>query len=153
MSHSHADTLPRGTLALAAGLVGFTLVAVTAARVVGMPPVASPVAERAADHVAPVKARTLRFLDTADGGVDIVEASNGALVKRIAPGGETGFIRGVMRGMARDRHMRGLDASAGFALTLWRNGQLSLEDTATGRTLELGAFGADNRRQFAELLS
>ena len=63
-----------------------------------------------------------------------------------------GFIRGVLRGVARDRKMRGIGAQPPFALTLWRDGSLSLTDTATGREVELGGFGADNRAVFVALL-
>jgi hypothetical protein len=35
---------------------------------------------------------------------------------------------------------------------MWKDGQLSLKDPATGREIELGAFGASNRAQFAGLL-
>ena len=39
-----------------------------------------------------------------------------------------------------------------FTLTLWRDGELSLTDTATGRAIELTAFGTTNRATFAALL-
>ena len=152
MSHSHGDTLPRGSLAIAGALVGFALALTVAARITHMPPSASPTALRAAAHVAPVVSRSLRFADRGDGAVVITDAATGKLAKLIAPGGQTGFIRGVMRGLARDRRMRGIGADAPFALTAWRDGELSLVDTATGRTIELSAFGGTNRQAFAELL-
>ena len=70
----------------------------------------------------------------------------------IAAGQKTGFVRGVMRGLARDRRARGIDNRPPFTLTLWRDGELSLTDTATGRTIELSAFGPTNRATFAALL-
>ena len=39
-----------------------------------------------------------------------------------------------------------------FTLTLWKNRTLSLEDKSTGRSIELGSFGPDNRAAFAALL-
>ena len=39
-----------------------------------------------------------------------------------------------------------------FTLTAWRDGELSLTDTATGRSIELTAFGSTNRAAFAALL-
>jgi putative photosynthetic complex assembly protein len=39
-----------------------------------------------------------------------------------------------------------------FNLTLWKNGTLSLTDKTTGRAIELGSFGPDNRAAFAALL-
>ena len=59
---------------------------------------------------------------------------------------------GKMRGMARERHMRGVGMAPPFTLTLWKNGTLSLEDKATGRSIEIGSFGPDNRAAFAALL-
>ena len=64
-----------------------------------------------------------------------------------------GFVRGVMRGMARERKMKGIGPAAPFELTQWENGSLSLRDPATGRAIELGSFGATNRAAFARVLS
>jgi hypothetical protein len=41
---------------------------------------------------------------------------------------------------------------APYRLTLWDDYSLSLTDTGTGRTIELGSFGPDNRAAFAALL-
>lgn len=152
MSHDHANMLPRGTLVFAGGLVFFALAATTLVRITGTPATASPVALRSAENVAPVASRDLRFTDRADGAVVIEDVGRGGVASLIAPGQETGFIRGVMRGLARDRHMRGIGDQPPFTLTLWQNGQLSLTDTATGRSVELTAFGASNRAAFAALL-
>lgn len=152
MSRAHSNTLPNGALAIAGALVLFALAATTIVRAAHLPPSASPVLLRAEEKVAPVASRELRFLDRRDGAVVIRDARSGGIAKVIAPGGQTGFIRGVMRGLARDRRMRGLGEQAPFTLTAWRDGELSLRDTATGRSIELTAFGATNRRAFAELL-
>lgn len=152
MTHSHTDTLPKGALTIAASLVLFSLAATTIVRVGHIAPSASPVLLRAEEKVAPVQSRALRFLDRADGAVVIQDAATGKTAKVIEPGGQTGFIRGVMRGLARDRRMRGIGDRPPFTLTAWRDGELSLVDTATGRTIELTAFGGTNRQAFAELL-
>ena len=65
----------------------------------------------------------------------------------IEPGQQTGFIRGVMRGLARERRMRGIGDAPPFNLSLWRDGELSLTDSATGRSIELTAFGIDQPRR------
>lgn len=49
--------------------------------------------------------------------------------------------------------MRGIGNGPAFSLTEWRDGELSLTDTATGRTIELNAFGSTNRASFAALLA
>lgn len=148
-----ADMLPRGTLALAGGLVVFALVATSAVRLFGIPPSASPAAMRAQAHIAPVATRDLRFLDRADGAVVIEDVHTGRPAAIIEPGQKTGFIRGVMRGLARERRSRGIGDAPPFALTLWRDGELSLTDSATGRSIEMTAFGTANRAAFAALLA
>lgn len=153
MSHDHANTLPRGALALCGAIVGLSLAATTAVRLGGIAPSASPVLLRAAEHVAPVASRDLRFVDRADGAVVITDVTDGRPAGMVAPGSTSGFIRGVMRGLARDRHMRGLGDGPAFRLTEWHDGELSLTDLATGRAIELSAFGSTNRAAFAALLT
>lgn len=152
-AHSHADMLPRGTLITAGALVLFALAITSTMRIAHIPPQASPAAIRAENHVAAVETRNLRFVDRADGAVVIMDVDKGAIAQVIAPGQQTGFIRGVMRGLARDRHMRGIGDGPPFALSLWKDGELSLTDTATGRSIELTAFGSTNRASFMALLS
>ena len=48
--------------------------------------------------------------------------------------------------------MRGIGNQPPFQLSLWPDGQLSLTDTATGRSIELTAFGSINRAAFLPLL-
>lgn len=149
---NRAGSMPNGSLAIAGALVGFALLATAAVRVFDIAPSASPVALRAAERTVPVASRQLRFVDRADGAVVITDVATGRIAHVVRAGERTGFIRGVMRGLARERRMRGLGDAAPFTLTAWRDGQLSLVDTATGRALELTAFGSTNRATFAELL-
>lgn len=152
MSHSHNERLPRGALILAGTLVVFALTITTAMRVAHVPPAASPALLRAQAHVAPVASRSLRFLDRADGAVVITDMATGKPAQIIEPGSKTGFIRAVMRGLARDRRMRGIGDMPPFELTLWHDGELSLTDSITGRTTEMSAFGSTNRAAFVALL-
>ncbi|MES2905001.1 MAG: photosynthetic complex assembly protein PuhC [Pseudomonadota bacterium] len=149
--HKH-EMLPRGTVVLAAALMLFALVVVAIVRIAGIPPTASPVMMRAQAGIEPVQSRSLRFIDRADGAVVIQDVAKGSTAAVIAPGEKTGFIRGVMRGLARERRMHGIDDGPPFTLTLWQDGQLSLTDTATGRSIEMTAFGTANRASFAALL-
>ncbi|TPG15836.1 phosphonoacetaldehyde methylase [Sphingomonas koreensis] len=152
MSAVQTETLPRGALLFAGGLVMFTIAVTSFVRLDHIPPTASPVLLRAADHVAPVKSRNLRFIDRADGAVLIEDTGTGGTASVIEPGSKSGFIRGVMRGLARERRMHGFGDQAPFKLTLWKDGELSLTDTTDGRSIELGAFGSTNRAAFAVLL-
>jgi putative photosynthetic complex assembly protein len=151
-SHSHADMLPRGTLITAGALVLFALAATTTVRLAHIPAAASPVALRAAQHLVPVEQRNLRFTDRADGAVVIEDVDKGTIAAVIEPGQKTGFIRGVMRGLARDRRSRGIGDQPPFNLSLWRDGELSLTDSVTGRSIEMTAFGSTNRAAFLALL-
>ncbi len=151
-AHDHADMLPRGTLILAAGLVLFALAATSIVRIAGLPPAASPVAMRAQAKTAALQSRNLIFADRADGAVVIQDVDTDSVAAIVQPGEQTGFIRGVMRGLGRERKMAGIGAEPPFNLTLWQNGQLSLTDSVTGRSIEMTAFGSDNRATFAALL-
>jgi putative photosynthetic complex assembly protein len=68
------------------------------------------------------------------------------------PGEPSGFIRGVLRSFARERRAKNIKMEVAYRLTLWDDYSLSLTDTGTGRTIELGSFGPDNRAAFAALL-
>ena len=152
MSASHDPNVPRGAVIAMGGLVGISLLLVAAVRLGFVPPAASPPTERAASKAVAVQSRDLVFLDTAGGDVAVRDAVTGKVTTAVKAGSETGFIRGVMRGLARDRHIRNLDGSKPFRLTRWSNGDLTLTDMATDRMIELGAFGETNRKAFEVLL-
>ena len=148
----HQERFPQGALYFAGSLVGFAFLVTLAVRVGLFPVQASPVQLRQTTHIAAIASRDLRFTDRADGAVVIDDVTTGTVAHVVVPGLKTGFIRGVMRGLARERRMRGIGASPPFRLTLWKDGELSLVDTATGRAIELNAFGTTNRASFAQLL-
>lgn len=152
-THSHENTVPRPTIIAAGALVVVSLLMTAAVRVGVLEQQAVPPVERAKAAVAPVEIRDLTFADDPDGAVIITDAVVNETVAVIAGDArQSGFIRGVMRGLARDRHMRGIDAQPPFRLTLWQDGSLSLTDLATDRSIELGGFGPDNREAFLGLL-
>jgi putative photosynthetic complex assembly protein len=93
----------------------------------------------------------LRFSDQSDGSIRITRAADNGLAGTVHPG-DGGFIRGVMRGLARDRISRHIGAEPPFRLALSGDGQLTLFDTATGRLIDLESFGEGNRASFFELL-
>ena len=144
--------VPRSALMMAGALVLFAFGLTATMRIAHIPPAASPAALRATGHVAAVRSRNLRFIDEADRGVRIEDVGTGATASVIVPGQKTGFIRGVMRGLARERRMHGIGGGPPFTLTEWQDGELSLTDTATGRSIELNSFGGTNRAAFAALL-
>ncbi len=95
--------------------------------------------------------RQLNFFDAEAGAVSIVDATTGEEIARYEPG-TGGFIRSTVRSLAQARQVRGIGAQPPFDLTQWDDGSLSLTDTTTGKSVELGSFGSTNRAVFAALL-
>jgi putative photosynthetic complex assembly protein len=136
---------PRGALLGAAALVGFALLSATTARLTGVGTTQMPAA-------AAAESRELRFEDRADGSVAVYEAPEDRLVDILDPG-TNGFVRGALRGLARERKRNEIGRQPPFRLVLWVDGRLSLEDPSTGRQIDLEAFGPTNREAFARLLT
>jgi putative photosynthetic complex assembly protein len=137
--------VPRGGVFAAAALVLFALAAVTTVRVTGVGGV----------HMtlpAAVESRDLQFEDGQNGAVLVFDAGDHRLVDTLAPG-SNGFIRVVMRGLARERRLGDIGAQPPFRLTRYAGGQITLTDTSTGKQIDLGAFGSSNTEAFARLMN
>lgn len=104
----------------------------------------------AADQIA--AERSLRFVDRDDGSIGIVDADSDLVIDEVAPGAN-GFLRGTLRGLVRERKRQSIGAETAFRLVGRRDGHLLLNDPATGRTIDLGAFGPTNAETFARLLT
>ena len=100
---------------------------------------------------AAVETRLFVAKDRAEGGIILTDAQNGTTIAIIEPG-DGGFIRGVLRGFARDRRASQLATSDAFLLSRRADGRLTIEDTSTGRVVELEGFGPTNREAFLKLL-
>jgi putative photosynthetic complex assembly protein len=100
----------------------------------------------------PVASRDLRFADRADGAIVVTDARTGRVVETLAPGTEN-FVRGGMRGLARERHRAGIAEAVPFRLSTWPDGRITLQDMGTGNTMELHAFGRTNAEAFLKLLT
>ncbi len=101
---------------------------------------------------SPRISRDLRFEDTPHGAIRISDARTGQAVTDLEPG-TGGFVRATLRGFARER--RASDApgpESPFRLTAWSDGRLTLEDPATGRFVDLGAFGPTQVESFTTIL-
>ncbi len=146
MAHPQNETFPRGAL-LATGAMLLVVVGGTAA--VRLSRLYSP----SAPIIAPAAAASvdLRFADQKDGSILVTEAGRGTTVAVLAPD-TNGFVRGVMRGMARDRLSRRLGPAMPFRLSRDAAGRLWMQDLATRRLVDLEAFGGDNRAAFADFL-
>ena len=148
MSTLDHETFPRGALIAAGALIGFTLLATT---VVRLERISAPSAPIAASLPAPALSADLRFSDEADGSIRVQNASTNRVVATIQPG-VGGFVRGVMRGLARDRISRHIGETPPFRLSQAFDGHMTLTDMATGRLIDLESFGSGNREAFVQLL-
>lgn len=146
MSHSHnATVIPRGVLIGAAALVGLTIALAGTARLTGF---------GTTRIVAPpaVESRDLSFADQSDGSIAVRDAATGQVIAEVAPG-TNGFLRGALRGLARERRQFGVGEAPPFRLSRTADGRLLLIDTATHRIVDLAAFGASNAGAFAGLMT
>jgi putative photosynthetic complex assembly protein len=150
--HPHNAQIPRPAFWFAGVMIATTLTAAAAVRLGALPVAANPVTMRAATAMQPLMVRDLSFVDRPDGGITVTDAKTGTTRHTIAAFSDSGFIRGVLRGMSRDRAMRGVGPTAPYRLAAWPNGQLSLTDPATGRVVELSSFGETNRQTFLALM-
>lgn len=136
--------LPTGPLLGAGLLVLLTLGSVLAYRATGGS------ASQAVD-AAPLVQRDLRFEDRDDGSIAVIDAASGRQVDVVLPG-TSGFLRGALRGLARDRRRQDIGAEPPFRLVGRADGRLTLEDPATGRRIDLESFGPTNSDAFARYL-
>jgi putative photosynthetic complex assembly protein len=147
--HVHEDhdhgAMPRAPLYAAAALVLISIVLVGVSRVGGVGQLRTP-------QTAVTAERTLLFADRADGAVLVTDGRTGDLLEVVAPG-TNGFLRGTIRGLARDRKRSGIGPEIPFRLTSRADGRLLLEDPTTGRLIDLGAFGPINAAVFTRMLA
>ena len=150
MSAIDAQPFPKGALYAAAALIGATLLLVGGSRLQQtLHPTPTPAISDV--HGGVLQSRSLLFADGPNGEVLVQDTDTGATL-HVEPRSE-GFVRGVLRALARQRAIQQLGQDAGaFTLTTHENGSLWLTDEATGDRIELGGFGADNRAAFASLL-
>jgi putative photosynthetic complex assembly protein len=136
------DAIPRNLIVAAGALILLSLAAVAAVRLLGLD-IHSPDSPAA-------QTRALRFLDGPDGSIAVYDVQTGTMIREIR--GESGFVRGTLRALARERKMRSLAPEEPFLLIARTDGRLTLEDPATGKRVDLESFGPTNAAEFARLL-
>ena len=136
---------PRAPLFALGALVAASIVAVAAVRLTGVGFVHVPVAPT-------VVVREFRFEDRPDGSIVVLDASGQYLIHTVAPA-SNGFLRGTMRGLARERKRQGVSPELPFRMLGRADGRLTLEDPGTGRRVDLGSFGPSNAVVFAQLMA
>jgi putative photosynthetic complex assembly protein len=139
------NEFPRFALIGAGVLVGSALLLTSVVRLTNTPATATlPPAEV-------VQELPLYFDDAPDGRVLVRDALNEQVIATVAPG-QGGFVRSTLRGLVRERRKRGLGPETPFVLSARSDGRVVLTDPATGRLLDLAAFGPDNAGAFAVFL-
>ena len=124
---------PRGALIGATAVVAVAILAALTARL-------GDVGVTRLTLSTPIETRELRFIDRADGAVAVLDGRTGAETDEFAPG-TNGFVRGALRGLARERKRQDIGAEPPFRLTRWADGRVTLDDPTTGRVVDLVAFG------------
>jgi putative photosynthetic complex assembly protein len=137
--------LPRGFIIAACGMAQLALVMVSIARLTGYQPDRPPPSAVVAVH-------DLRFEDRPDGAVLVYDAADGHLAYTVQPG-TNGFVRGVLRGLVRDRRANHIGSGPPFRFTRWADGRLSLDDPSTGHHVDLEVFGQTNAGAFADIFT
>ena len=86
------------------------------------------------------------------GGAQAVKvlATDGSLLMDLPHGG---FVTVIQNGMERARLTAGVDKLLPLRIVEYANGRLTAQDDFTGWSVELGAFGSDNRAAFERLMS
>jgi putative photosynthetic complex assembly protein len=82
----------------------------------------------------------LRFETDSAGNLTVRKAPGGEVVDVLDPDA-SGFTRTMVRVVRRDLGAGAYDDSMPFQLNAWQDGRLALVDTASGRSIDLRAFG------------
>jgi putative photosynthetic complex assembly protein len=99
-----------------------------------------------------VEVRALNFEDRPDGAIAVYDAG-AAEPFEILPPKSNGFLRGMLRAMARGRKLEHVGRTQPFEVVRWADGRLSLRDPAVGTDINLEAFGRDNFPVFKRFLT
>ncbi len=146
------ERFPKSALYAAGALIAASIVTVGSIRVGVLPAPETAPQSRERRQVATIATRDFRFEDRADGALLVFDVAADRLVFIFPPGSNTGFIRGVMRGLMRERRLHEVARTGPVTVAQWADGALTLTDKSTGRIIELGSFGHTNRAAFAQLL-
>jgi putative photosynthetic complex assembly protein len=151
MTHAPLGAAPppirfaRAPLFALGAMVIASVVTVAAVRLTGIGAMHAP-------QAAALASRDFRFEDRPDGSIVVLDASGTRLVETVAPG-SNGFLRGTMRGLARERMRQGVSPALPFTMIGRADGGLTLVDPGTGRQVDLGSFGPANAAVFARIMA
>lgn len=141
--HPQAGMIPGRLLMSMAFLAASALAIVGAATVANRPVVGVP-------QAAAVQTERLLILEGHGAKAVKVRNVDGSILADMEHGG---FVTVVQNGLQRHRLVHGVPADLPVRLIRYADGRLSLLDPETGWTIELYAFGADNKAAFERLLA
>jgi len=98
----------------------------------------------------PSVVKVLKFEDLQDGGVAVIDTSLNQVIHVVT--GEAGFVRGILRTIARERRIRGIGKDEPVRLMSFKDGRLVLHDPLTNTQIELESFGSMNVESFRVFL-
>jgi putative photosynthetic complex assembly protein len=136
------DMVPRTLLWAMFGLAMASLAITTFAVVTGREPVAQP-------QAAEVLRDRWVVLEGHDAQAVTVRNTDGSVLLDLAHGG---FVTVIQNGLATERKKHRVDPLLPVRIVEYANGRLAVEDPETGWSIELYAFGAENRAAFERLL-
>jgi putative photosynthetic complex assembly protein len=131
-------TLLWAMLALALSALAITTFAVVTDR----PPEAQP-------QAAEVLRDRWIVLEGHDAKAVTVRDPDGTVIEDLAHGG---FVTVIQNGLATERKKHGVDPLRPVRIVEYANGRLAVEDPDTGWSVELYAFGGENKAAFERLL-
>ena len=143
--HAAESGIPRPVIMAAGALLLVALIGVATVRLTGVGAVQVP-------DAAAVTVREFLFEDRSDGSIAILDARSKQQVDTVAPA-SNGFLRGTMRGLARERKRQGVGPEVPFQLVGRADGRLTLVDPGTSRRVDLESFGPTNAAVFAKLMA
>lgn len=126
-------------------LIAFTFVMMITQKLTGAEPF------RNIEEGAPIATRVLQFQFREADHLAVLDAADNATLRVYSPT-EGGFIRGLLRGLNRNRVRHRATLEQPFKLGLWDNGHLVLEDPVSDKRILLNAFGPTNKAAFQALL-
>jgi putative photosynthetic complex assembly protein len=136
------EMVPRTLLWAMFGLAMASLAITTFAVVTGREPVAQPA-------MAEVKRERWIVLEGHDAQAVTVRNSDGSVLLDLPHGG---FVTVIQNGLATERRKHRVDPLKPVRIVEYQNGRLAVEDPETGWSIELYAFGQDNKAAFERLL-
>lgn len=138
------ELVPRFMVRAMFGLMAFTLLLVGYAQLTGT-------ANTGVLIEAPVVAeRQINLVGTREGAVTVTDMDGTVL--GYSTEDKNGFVGVIWRVFDRQRHVAGIDKAAPVRVVRRENGHIAVIDTATGLSIELIGYGADNIAAFAKLI-